>query len=90
MRVKGLRDKGLGRLRVKRRKKRNVYMGLILVYMEGVGSGSAEDGLTATILAAVWPSFFVPVRMCEEAANGVNTGVFGRVIEARGKVVNDR
>ena len=55
-----------------------------------VGSGSAEDGLTATILAAVWPSFFVPVRMCEEAANGVNTGVFGRVIEARGKVVNDR
>ena len=36
MRVKGLRDKWLGRLRVMRRKKRNVYMGLILVYMEGV------------------------------------------------------
>jgi hypothetical protein len=35
MRVKGLRDKGLGRLRVMRRKKRNVYMGLILVYVEG-------------------------------------------------------
>ena len=24
-----------------------------------VGSGSAEGGLTATILAAVWPPFFV-------------------------------
>lgn len=36
MRVKGLRDKGLGRLREMRRKKRNVYMGLILVYTEGV------------------------------------------------------
>ena len=35
MRGKGLRDKGLGRLRSKRRKKRNVYMGLILVYVEG-------------------------------------------------------
>ena len=35
-RANGLRDKGLGRLRPKRRKKRNVYMGLILVYMEGV------------------------------------------------------
>lgn len=36
MRVKGLRDKGLGRLREMRRKKRNVYIGLIWVYMEGV------------------------------------------------------
>lgn len=39
-----------------------------------VGSGSAESGL-ATILAAVRPSFFVPVRMREETANDLNTGV---------------
>lgn len=43
-----------------------------------VGSGSAEDGLMATILAAVRPSFFVYVRMYEEAVNNVNTGVYGR------------
>lgn len=42
-----------------------------------VGSGSAESGL-ATILAAVRPSFFVSVRMREEAVNDVNTGVCGR------------
>ena len=43
-----------------------------------VGSDSTEGGLTVAILAAVRPSFFVPVRMHEEAANDVNTGICGR------------
>lgn len=34
--VKGLRDKELGELVELRPKKRNVYIGLIWVYMEGV------------------------------------------------------
>ena len=43
-----------------------------------VGSGSAEGGLTATILAAAWPPFLCLYQMCDEAANGLNKGVCGR------------
>lgn len=43
-----------------------------------VGSGSAEGGLIATILAAVRPSFFACIEMGDEAVNGINTGVCGR------------